>query len=228
MKTEKLLHEVSEQAVQMRAGSAVLSADLRIPDGARGLVAFAHGSGSGRKSSRNRAVAASLNQAGFATLLLDLLSAREEEVDSMTAEFRFNIPLLAERMVEAVDWAKGSPQLRSLPIGLFGASTGAAAALVAAALRPEAIGAVVSRGGRPDLAGEHLAAVKAPVLLIVGGNDAPVIELNERAMEELRGVKDLVIVPRATHLFPEPGALEMVSRLAGDWFGKWLGGEGER
>lgn len=225
MKTEKLLHEVSEQAVQMRAGSVVLSADLRIPDGARGLVAFAHGSGSGRKSSRNRAVAASLNQAGFATLLLDLLSAREEEVDSMTAEFRFNIPLLADRMVEAVDWVKGSPQLRSLPIGLFGASTGAAAALVAAARRPEAIGAVVSRGGRPDLAGEFLAAVKAPVLLIVGGNDAPVIELNERAMEELRGVKDLVIVPRATHLFPEPGALEMVSRLAGDWFGKWLSAE---
>jgi len=201
----------------------VLNGDLSVPSGARGLIVFAHGSGSGRHSGRNRAVAEALQRGQFATLLMDLLTEAEERVDVVTAEFRFDIPMLAERVVAAIDWAKAHPQLDALSIGLFGASTGAAAALIAAAERPDAVGAVVSRGGRPDLADEALPEVKAPTLLIVGGRDEVVIELNRQAFARLGGVKQLEIVPGATHLFEEPGALEKVSRLALDWFAQHLG-----
>jgi dienelactone hydrolase len=201
----------------------VLNGDLSVPSGARGLIVFAHGSGSGRHSGRNRAVAEALQRGQFATLLMDLLTEAEERVDVVTAEFRFDMPMLAERVVAAIDWAKAHPQLDALSIGLFGASTGAAAALIAAAERPDAVGAVVSRGGRPDLADEALPEVKAPTLLIVGGRDEVVIELNRQAFARLGGVKQLEIVPGATHLFEEPGALEKVSRLALDWFAQHLG-----
>ena len=201
----------------------VLNGDLSVPSGARGLIVFAHGSGSGRHSGRNRAVAEALQRGQFATLLMDLLTEAEERVDVVTAEFRFDIPMLAERVVAAIDWAKAHPQHDALSIGLFGASTGAAAALIAAAERPDAVGAVVSRGGRPDLADEALPEVKAPTLLIVGGRDEVVIELNRQAFALLGGLKQLEIVPGATHLFEEPGALEKVSRLALDWFAQHLG-----
>ena len=201
-----------------------LAADLAVPDGAAGLVIFAHGSGSSRFSSRNRAVAASLEQRGLATLLLDLLTADEESVDRITAQHRFDIPLLGERVVSAVDWAAGRDGLRALPIGLFGASTGAAAALIAAAERQSAVRAVVSRGGRPDLAGDALPRVQAPSLLIVGSRDEPVIELNQAAMRRMPGTVELAIVPGATHLFEEPGTIEQVMTLAGEWFQRWLAG----
>ncbi|HEX6317150.1 MAG TPA: alpha/beta family hydrolase [Gemmatimonadaceae bacterium] len=198
-------------------GDAIVG-DLVIPSEPRGLVIFAHGSGSSRFSSRNRSVANSLNAAGFATLLLDLLTEREDRVDQETRELRFDIPLLAERVVAAVDWARQDPRAKALHIGLFGASTGAAAALVAAAERRESVAAVVSRGGRPDLAGALLDRVQAPTLLIVGSADPVVIELNHRAMERLRCVTKLVLVPGATHLFEEPGTLEHVCAFATDWF----------
>ena len=201
---------------------AALNGDLSVPPGARGLIVFAHGSGSSRHSGRNRAVAEALQRGQFATLLMDLLTEAEEVADVVTAEFRFDIPLLAGRVVAAIDWAKAHPQLASLPIGLFGASTGAAAALIAAAQRPEEVGAVVSRGGRPDLAGRALRKVKAPTLLIVGGRDDVVIELNRQAFALLGGAKRLDIVPGATHLFEEPGALEKVSQLALAWFAQSL------
>ena len=203
-------------------GADMLDADLHLPEAARGLVIFAHGSGSSRFSTRNRQVAESLNEGRFATLLLDLLTQAEERVDVRTAEYRFDIPLLARRMVAATDWAGGHNLVGQLPIGYFGASTGAAAALIAAAQRPAA-SAVVSRGGRPDLAGDALPMIRTPTLLIVGGDDGPVIELNEEAMRRMRAPVELAIVPHATHLFEEPGTLEEVQRLALDWFTRHMG-----
>ena len=211
-----------ERLVHVTAGPVTLEGNLSLPEGARGVVLFAHGSGSSRHSSRNRHVARLLNQAGLATLLVDLLTADEEAVDLRTAHLRFDIDLLAERLVGATDWLAQQPETHDLRIGYFGASTGAAAALVAAAARPDAVGAVVSRGGRPDLAGPVLPHVRAPTLLIVGGNDFPVIELNRAAFEQLRCEKRLVIVPGATHLFEELGALDEVARLAREWFERHL------
>lgn len=214
---------VSEVSVQV--GDALLGGDLALPEQADGIVLFAHGSGSSRHSPRNRRVAATLNAAGFGTLLVDLLTPAEEDADRLTGEHRFDIDLLARRLIGAVDWLRGERDVSSLPIGLFGASTGAAAALVAAAVRRDDVGAVVSRGGRPDLAGAALADVLAPTLLIVGGADPQVLELNERALRLLRApAKRLVVVPRATHLFEEPGALDEVARLAAAWFAQYLGG----
>jgi putative phosphoribosyl transferase len=207
--------------VRLDAHGAILNGDLSIPGDARGLVVFAHGSGSSRHSRRNRAVADVLVHAKLATLLLDLLTREEEQTDVVTAELRFDMPLLADRVIAAIDWAQVHPHTAPLPLGLFGASTGAAAALIAASGRPAAR-AVVSRGGRPDLAEAALDLVTAPTLLVVGGRDGGVIELNERAFARLKEPKQLKIVPGATHLFEEPGALEQVSRLATDWFVKYL------
>ncbi|HSV15910.1 MAG TPA: dienelactone hydrolase family protein [Tepidisphaeraceae bacterium] len=198
-------------------GRLTLDGDLVVPDHASGVVLFAHGSGSSRFSRRNRYVAGDLQELGLATLLMDLLTADEERIDQVTAHLRFDIHLLADRLVAATDWVRAQPEMSNLPVGYFGASTGAGAALVAAA-RPEMVAAVVSRGGRPDLAGDALPAVRAPTLLIVGGRDVQVIALNRTAMQQMRCEKQLTIVPGATHLFEEPGALEEVARLAGDWF----------
>jgi pimeloyl-ACP methyl ester carboxylesterase len=209
-------------AVTVPAGDAVLEGDLVLPENALGIVVFAHGSGSSRRSARNRRVAATLDDAAIGTLLVDLLTREEEQRDRLTGVHRFDIDLLARRLIAAIDWVRTGPTA-PLPIGLFGASTGAAAALVAAAERPEEIHAVVSRGGRPDLAGSYLPRVRAPTLLIVGGADEVVLELNRRALELLRAEKRLVVVPGATHLFEEPGALEEVARLAADWFSQQLG-----
>lgn len=195
-----------------------LAGDLSLPAQPAGLVLFAHGSGSSRFSSRNRAVARYLNDVGLATLLLDLLTADEEIIDARTAELRFDIPLLAGRLTGTVDWTDRQPALAGLPLGLFGASTGAAAALITAAERPQRVAAVVSRGGRPDLALPVLGRVRAPTLLIVGGHDHEVLALNRQALAALTAPKALEIVPGATHLFEEPGALGQVARLAGDWF----------
>ncbi|MDV3240453.1 MULTISPECIES: dienelactone hydrolase family protein [Methylocaldum] len=199
-----------------------LSGSLFIPDQPQGLVIFAHGSGSSRFSPRNRAVADFLNRADLATLLFDLLTAEEHEVDQYTRQFRFDIGLLTDRLVGAIDWATQYELTTDLSFGLFGASTGAAAALRAAAERPESVAAVVSRGGRPDLAEERLPEVLAPTLLIVGGYDDVVIELNRLAAERMNAVNRLEIVPGATHLFEEPGTLEKVEELARDWFLKYL------
>jgi dienelactone hydrolase len=206
------------RSVEIPDGRAQLNADLRTPEHAFGLVIFAHGSGSSRLSARNRHVAEALDDAGLATLLLDLLTREEESVDQFTREYRFDIPRLGRRVIAAADWAVEQAELRTLPIGYFGASTGAAAALIAAAERPARSRAVVSRGGRPDLAAGALPLVQAPTLLIVGGNDRPVIELNEEARAQMRAATVLEVVPGATHLFEEPGTLEEVSRLAIDWF----------
>ena len=214
-----------ERLVRIEAGSVLLEGNLSLPEGARGIVLFAHGSGSSRLSPRNRHVAKLLNQARLATLLVDLLSPEEEAIDLRTAQLRFNIGLLAERLVGITDWLVKEPDTQPLRIGYFGASTGAAAALVAAAERPKMVRAVVSRGGRPDLAGPALAHVEAPTLLIVGGNDLLVIELNRAALVQLRSEKRLVIVPGATHLFEEPGALDEVARLAREWFERYLAWE---
>jgi dienelactone hydrolase len=214
-----------ERLVRIEAGSVLLEGNLSLPEGARGIVLFAHGSGSSRLSPRNRHVAKLLNQARLATLLVDLLSPEEEAVDLRTAQLRFNIGLLAERLVGITDWLVKEPDTQPLRIGYFGASTGAAAALVAVAERPKMVRAVVSRGGRPDLAGPALAHVEAPTLLIVGGNDLLVIELNRAALAQLRSEKRLVIVPGATHLFEEPGALDEVARLAREWFERYLAWE---
>src|SRR5438874_2374462 len=201
--------------VQIQAGRAILSGTLHLPTNAAvALVLFAHGSGSSRHSPRNQFVARTLNDAGLATLLFDLLTHEEEAIDMQTRELRFNINLLAERLVHATKWAKQQPQTGDLRIGYFGSSTGGAAALVAAVDVPQDVGAVVSRGGRPDLAGEALPKVQAPTLLIVGGNDDVVIELNEAARDQMRCEVKLEIVPGATHLFEEPGALEQVAKLA--------------
>jgi len=210
-----------ERSVTIAVGRQVaLDADVTRPPSARGVVAFAHGSGSSRHSSRNRHVAALLQDAGLVTVLADLLTADEEAVDVRTRELRFDISLLAERVVAIVDWLSDEDDLAPLPVGVFGASTGAAAALVAASRR--SVGAVVSRGGRPDLAGDALAAVDAPTLLIVGGADVQVLELNRAALAELRGAKRLTVVPGATHLFEEPGALDAVAVLARDWLLEYL------
>lgn len=211
--------------VRITPGPVTLEGNLRLPRGARGIVLFAHGSGSSRLSPRNRYVAQLLNQARLATLLVDLLTAQEEAIDLRTARLRFDIGLLAERLVGATDWLLEHTQTRELQIGYFGASTGAAAALVAAAERPDEVAAIVSRGGRPDLAGPLLPQVRAPTLLIVGGNDVQVIELNRAAFAQLRCEKQLVIVPGATHLFEEPGALDEVARLAREWFERHLSRE---
>jgi putative phosphoribosyl transferase len=208
--------------VRIDAAGAVINGDVTIPDNARGLIVFAHGSGSSRFSRRNRAVADVLVHAQLGTLLLDLLTESEERSDAVTAEFRFDIPLLADRTIGAVDWMAASPPIASFPIGLFGASTGAAAALIAAANRPQAVRAVVSRGGRPDLADDALEKVTAPTLLLVGGLDEVVIELNKQALDRLAGERQLHVVPGATHLFEEPGALDDVARLASNWFLKYL------
>jgi len=210
--------EVSVQVEQF-----TLKGNLAIPDSSSAIVVFAHGSGSSRFSPRNRAVAETLNEGGLATLLLDLLSMEEQRIDELTRHLRFDISLLAERLVGAIGWVSSQPETRDLKIGLFGASTGAAAALVAAARRPEAVGAVVSRGGRPDLARASLPDVEAPVLLIVGGNDTPVIEMNRQAAALLRAENQLTIVPGASHLFEETGALEQVALLARDWFRQHIG-----
>jgi len=208
--------------VRLDIAGVALHADLSLPSDALGLVVFAHGSGSSRHSARNRTVAESLQHAHFATLLLDLLTEQEDSVDVTTAQFRFDIALLGERVVAALDWVRLNPPTSSLPLGLFGASTGAAAALIAAATRPAAVGAVVSRGGRPDLADASLERVTAPTLLIVGGRDPVVVDLNRQALGRLNALKELQIVPGATHLFEEPGALGQVSQLAGDWFTRYL------
>ena len=205
--------------VAIPVGDATLRGALDVPAAARGLVIFAHGSGSGRKSPRNVWVARRLGAAGLATLLFDLLTTEEEALDAVTAEWRFNVALLADRLIAATDWAARESALADLPIGYFGASTGAAAALLAAARRP-AVAAVVSRGGRPDLAGAALAEVRAPTLLIVGGDDPEVIALNRAALARLRAEARLEIVPGATHLFEEPGTLEVVATLATAWFAR--------
>ena len=204
--------------VRIEAGREVLFGNLNILENATTLVLFAHGSGSSRHSPRNQFVARTLNNAGLATLLFDLLTQQEEAIDMRTREHRFNIALLAERLVHGTKWAKQQEQTRDLRAGYFGSSTGGAAALVAAAELPQDVGTVVSRGGRPDLAGEALPKVQAPTLLIVGGNDDVVIELNEQARDQMRCEVKLEIVPGATHLFEEPGALEQVAKLASDWF----------
>ena len=208
--------------VRVPAACVMLEGNLAIPPRASGIVLFAHGSGSSRHSPRNRAVARALNEGGLATLLVDLLTPAEESLDEQTGHLRFDIGLLADRLVDAADWLIANEETRSLPIGLFGASTGGGAALVAAAQRPNTVRAVVSRGGRPDLAGAALSRVRAPTLLIVGARDEPVIELNREAFERLRCEKKLEIVPGATHLFEEPGALEEVARFARDWFRRFL------
>jgi putative phosphoribosyl transferase len=220
--TGSSLPAVEERPVHIPVGPAMLEGDLALPAAARGVVLFAHGSGSSRLSPRNRCVAAALQEAGFATLLFDLLTADEEAVDVHTAHLRFDIGLLAGRLVGVTDWLEGQREMRDLAVGYFGASTGAAAALVAAAERSEVVRAVVSRGGRPDLAGRALGRVRAPTLLIVGGADRPVIGLNEQALEELTAEKQIAIVPGATHLFEEPGTLDEVARLAADWFRRHL------
>jgi dienelactone hydrolase len=210
--------------VAVPVGDATLQGDLVLPEQARGVVLFAHGSGSSRHSPRNRQVAATLNEAGIGTLLLDLLTPAEEDADRTTGKHRFDIELLARRLIAAIDWLRGEGHLL-LPIGLFGASTGAAAALVAAADRADEVAAVVSRGGRPDLAGAALGRVRAPTLLIVGGADVQVLELNEHALRLLGApVKRLVVVPGASHLFEEPGALAAVAQLAAEWFAHYLVG----
>ncbi|AKV08540.1 DeoR faimly transcriptional regulator [Pseudomonas fluorescens NCIMB 11764] len=201
-----------------------LSADLRLPVNASALVVFVHGSGSGRTSPRNQYVAESLARRGLASLLFDLLTEPEQRLDNLTGELRFDIALLARRLVEVIDWVSRDAELHALRIGLFGASTGAAAALLAAALRPEVVHAVVSRGGRTDLAGAALTQVRAPTLQIVGARDPMVLELNEQSSRALRCEQQLEIVAGATHLFEEPGALEDVARLAGDWFEHHLHG----
>jgi dienelactone hydrolase len=208
----------THQSIEIPAAGVALEADIAVPAAARGLVLFAHGSGSSRHSPRNRYVADQLHQARLATVLVDLLTPQEEQVDSHTGELRFDIGLLSMRLAVLVDWLADQQSTAGLGIGLFGASTGAAAALVAAATRPTRVQAVVSRGGRPDLAGAFLPRVRQPTLLIVGERDQAVLELNRRAMQQLGGQARLTLVPGASHLFEEPGALEQVARLARDWF----------
>lgn len=215
---------MNQREVTLKLNTLSLEGTLALPEEARALVLFAHGSGSSRFSPRNRFVASTLQGGGLGTLLFDLLTAEEERRDAVTAELRFDIDLLAERLMAVTDWVAGNRELESLRLGYFGSSTGAAAALIAAARRPDAVGAVVSRGGRPDLAGFQLTFVCAPTLLIVGGNDEPVICLNRSALRQLRCEAEIRIVPGATHLFEEPGALEQVAALARDWFSEHLVG----
>jgi putative phosphoribosyl transferase len=215
---------MEEQTVRVTAGPVVLEGNLMVPEAASGVALFAHGSGSSRHSPRNRYVARVLNDSGLATLLVDLLTPAEEQVDLRTAHLRFDIGLLAERLAGATCWLAAQPETASLRVGYFGASTGGGAALVAAAEHPERVEAVVSRGGRPDLAGASLVNVQAPTLLIVGGLDYPVIEMNQEALAQLRCEKRLEIVPGASHLFEEPGTLEEVALLAREWFLRFLPG----
>lgn len=212
----------SATIVEIPAGPVTLEGELEIPEGAAGVVLFAHGSGSSRHSPRNQAVATQLRQAGLGTLLMDLLTKSEETEDMHTRRLRFDISLLANRLLAATGWLQEHPVAQKSTIGYFGASTGAGAALVAAANDNNPVAAIVSRGGRPDLAGPALSRVRAPTLLIVGGNDTPVIELNRQAQEQLQCETKLELIPKATHLFPEPGALEKVADLAADWFNEHL------
>jgi dienelactone hydrolase len=212
----------TDRPLRVQADGVTLEGDLTLPPDVRGLVLFAHGTGSSRHSPRNRHVARVLREAGLGTLLMDLLTRAEEQAEARTAHLRFDIPLLARRLGGAIDWLGADEQTRALPIGLFGASTGGGAALVAAAERPDVVRAVVSRGGRPDLAGPALAGVRAPTLLIVGERDHPVIALNRDALARLESEKRLEIVPGASHLFEEPGTLERVARLAAAWFERYL------
>jgi putative phosphoribosyl transferase len=207
-----------ETLVHVLVGDATLEGEVVMPEQATGVILFAHGSGSSRHSSRNKFVAGALQAVGLATLLMDLLTGEEEAIDQHTAHLRFDIKLLADRLLAATRWLGEEPSMRELEVGYFGASTGAGAALVAAAAAPERIGAVVSRGGRPDLAGDALPLVQAPTLLLVGGHDLQVLELNRAAMARIPAETRLEIVPGASHLFEEPGALDVVARLAGDWF----------
>jgi putative phosphoribosyl transferase len=211
-----------EGLVRIEVGKITLEGNLIVPQHATGVVLFAHGSGSGRFSSRNRYVAEQLRSGRLGTLLIDLLTEEEEQVDMRTAHLRFDIELLAQRLAGAAKWLGVQEETRRLKVGLFGASTGGGAALVAAARLPDRVGAVVSRGGRPDLAGEALPHVKAPTLLIVGGNDLPVIAMNREAYDRMSCERKLEIIPGATHLFEEPGTLEQVARLAREWFQKYL------
>lgn len=210
---------------QIPSGQIILEGELSIPKGASGIVLFAHGSGSSRHSPRNQFVSRTIREAGVGTLLFDLLTRDEEAVDVNTRHLRFDIGLLADRLVDATNWVRKEPDTSQLRVGYFGSSTGGGAALVAAAEVGEQIGAVVSRGGRPDLAGNALLKVKSPTLMIVGGLDYPVIRMNEDAYRQLRCEKELKIVPGATHLFEEPGTLEEVARLAADWFRRKLSSE---
>ena len=217
------LHAAAETtSLRIPAGGVLLNADLAIPAGAEAIIAFAHGSGSSRHSTRNRYVAKTLNGYGFATLLADLLTEEEEIIDLRTRHMRFDIPMLADRLVDIAAWLQSQPRTKHLKIGWFGASTGAGAALIAAARRPKNIMAVVSRGGRPDLAGDYLPEVTAPVLLIVGENDPQVLDLNKWALAQLNAQSKLKIVPNATHLFEEPGTLEAAALLAAQWFRDYL------
>ena len=219
----KAKHDSIESEVTVKADEVTLGGTLALPDKAAGIVLFAHGSGSSRHSPRNRHVAQVLQSKGVGTLLFDLLTSEEESTDQYNAVLRFDIPFLAKRLVGATEWTLRRPDTKTLKVGYFGASTGAAAALVAAAELPDTIAAVVSRGGRPDLAEDALGSVRAPTLLIVGGDDAPVIAMNQGALAKLRcPEKKLVIVPGATHLFEEPGTLEEVARLAAEWFAQHL------
>jgi pimeloyl-ACP methyl ester carboxylesterase len=211
------------RSVSIRAGQVLIEGDLVVPERPAGLVVFAHGSGSSRFSRRNRLVAQSLENGGFATLLMDLLTHDEEQLDARTGEYRFDIPRLGHRVVAALEWADGEPIVADLPVACFGASTGAAAALIAAASRPDRVRAVISRGGRPDLAVDALPLVAAPTLLIVGEHDDVVIQLNRAAMRRMHAPVQLDIVPGATHLFEEPGALELVSQLALRWCRRHVG-----
>jgi putative phosphoribosyl transferase len=222
MTQDKQISTIQDVDLQIPANSIQLEGELKVPSFASGIVLFAHGSGSSRHSPRNQYVASVIRNAGVGTLLFDLLTREEEAIDIQTRHLRFDIDLLARRLVDTTNWIKQEPTLRHLRVGYFGSSTGGGAALVAAAMVGEEIGAVVSRGGRPDLAGEALQRVKSPTLLIVGGFDEQVIELNEQAYAQLRCQKELKIVPGATHLFEEPGTLEQVAHLAAQWFQKHL------
>jgi putative phosphoribosyl transferase len=221
-KQDDVHSDLLEIQARIPAGDAVLDGDLVVPSGASGIAVFAHGSGSSRHSPRNRSVARVIREAGVGSLLFDLLTREEESVDVFTRRLRFDIELLTRRLIEATRWLASQEETRNLRVGYFGSSTGAAAALMAAARLGDEIGAVVSRGGRPDLAGDALPLVKAPTLLIVGGHDETVIELNQDAYARLRCEKELKVIPGATHLFEEPGALEQVADLAAAWFKKRL------
>jgi putative phosphoribosyl transferase len=216
------MNQQEKRAIKIPTGDAAVNGDLTLPPNATGIVVFAHGSGSSRFSPRNTYIASLLNKQGLATLLIDLLTSEEEVVDELTSQFRFDIDLLAGRLVDATCWLKINPNTKHLSIGYFGASTGAAAALMAAAKLPQYVNAVVSRGGRPDLAGEFLPMVEAPTLLIVGGDDPEVLALNREALGQLRVEKRLEVVSGATHLFEEPGKLQEAAKVALDWFSKFL------
>ncbi|HEY9765872.1 MAG TPA: dienelactone hydrolase family protein [Chroococcales cyanobacterium] len=222
-----MIDRSGDPLVHIDVGPVELEGEMLVPQNARGVVLFAHGSGSSRLSPRNRFVARFLRDAGFATLLIDLLTREEEQMDQIMGHLRFDIPVLAERLIRITDWLLSNPMTRDLAIAYFGASTGAGAALVAATERPEVVKAIVSRGGRPDLAKEVLPRVMAPTLLIVGGNDPLVLALNRDVMDQISAPIELAVIPKATHLFEEPGALEEVARLAANWFKRYLIGRGE-